>query len=210
MPSSSAPSPKIFVRSVAQVHAFITMVERIQSAASESDRTRTSGSRRMSLIIAVINQDCCPATRTPAGLDVTPAVADDDASGSDRTEEAGSAGRPSVSGSRIRPVVVAADAPLVERTGAPPVRRASPAARPALRAARDVRLVGDYDEGETRSLEPDQGLVNTRQDLEILHPVRRVGPPFPHDRPVDHAVAIEKYRGAGAVTASTPTWWAPS
>ncbi len=71
---------------------------------------------------------------------------------------------------------------------------------PALRAAAHVGLIRGDDEQKPGRFQPCAPGGHVVVELELLHAARRIGQPVPHDRPVDHAIAVEKHRARPSLT----------
>ena len=72
-------------------------------------------------------------------------------------------------------------------------RRVDPVHRPAgLRTARDIGLVGDDDQKIARLFEPAQRIRRIGEDLQLVHPGRRMRRSVAYRQTVKHSVAIQK------------------
>src|SRR4051812_14955586 len=129
------------------------------------------------------------------GLHVAPSIADHEAVGERERAVAGGvlehAGRWLAAAAPIS-IVMIADAEFVDRQQRRETRVHPIDHLALLRAARDVGLVGDDDEAESRVTQADQGVGHPRQHLELGLARRRIRLAVADERSVDYAVPVEE------------------
>jgi hypothetical protein len=147
-----------------------------------------------------------PAARCPAGVDVSPAVADEERTGEVDTVTLlrldYQAGRRLAALAAVA-IVVGADEEVVERQGLPHdvVHRLNGAER--LRTASDVGLIGDYQQQESEFFQASEAAGGVFRDFQFRDRRRRVRLTVTHDRAIQDPIAIEENGAGGRIRCPT-------
>lgn len=147
-------------------------------------------------------QEYRTATGGASGIDVSPAVADQErAAEIDTVPRLGLQQQPGqrLAAAAAIPVVMGTDQKVVQRKGLTHGCVHGMNGIQGLGAACDVGLVGDHQQQETQVFQTPQAAGGVFDDFQLPERSRGVGLAVTHDGPVQNAIAIQKNRAPGRI-----------